>query len=464
VKFIGWPQVKMSELRAWLIPLVAKLRYGHRSPETLISGSILTLGLIALTIGLVWTSSLEITAQTAQLIVYVIALFETLLGLRVGMLRIGYRADEYMISPVSRFWRRAASYLIPAAFLPLPLIIALASHLGGSGWYFVVAVKILVLNALMFFGIGAVWGVLIRRVTRQLLARALLLVMSIIAVFSISGANWSIFDPAIIFSLNPSAYLSLLVFELAISVVAFAGIDLLIGQVTLTNRHFGRYYPIFTTVKALGSGSGSTSFYLTVKAITRDSFLHRRLAIIIFSSLILTGLLYAYRGWLSELSIDGLLISLFAVFSAVLAYVLSGNVIKQQQAKLEVGGVVANKSAIAIGTFLAGLLWMVMIGSVFWGIIDTTFGASSYLIVFVIAAINQFILAYGWAAKLAEAAHQSVAALATFGGLVLIGLVPAMLWSISSIGQIVFTQLIWLVFTVILLQITASRTGRQAYA
>lgn len=444
----------MAEARVFWVALWGKLRQGFAAPDRALSSALIAAGLLLLAVGLIWFSSLAIDQPTAQIIVYLIAVFELLLGLRVGMLRIGYRSDEYMISTSSRFWRRAINYLIPAICLPLPIFVAITANLVGLGWLGLVVGKALVLNAVMFFALGAIGGILIRRLTKRLFVRAALLVMSVIAIFVSLNTSALVFDPRLIFSNSYTTLLTVIIFELSVVAVVVVGIELMVGNITLTNRHFGRFYPILLSPHISGSGPGSTAFFLTIKSITRDSLVHRRLAAIVFGYIVVLGLLYNYAGLLEPVSVSGLVLSLFAVFGGSAVFVVSQNLhLKENLKKF---GVVAafNYSRLASGVFLGGLFWAIIAASVLWGVADITFGAGQWAYVLVMAVVTQYTLASGWSEKLITSRHQTLSTLTVFGMIILIGLVPALLWNVITVNQILFVQLIWLILTVILLQLT----------
>ncbi len=432
------------------------LRQALEKPAVVVSGGILLAVVFLLTVGLALLQPYELTIEASQSLLYGIAVFEILLGLRVGLLRVSGRESDYALSMSGRFWRRSLPYLLPALAIPLPAAMLLTARTGDTTGLWLVFLG-LATHYLQFFLAAVAVTVLFRRISRNLFARLALLFFGLIAVLATLSSNDFLFREVFLFEQHgaQAMFLSILA-HIGVTAVAVVVIEALLLGLRSRPLLFGRYWPLLRLSFLHGYGQGSSSFFHGNRLLLRDSRLHRRLAALLLGVLavlstaaVATGINSAYQ--FQPLVWHGLLL----VLAAAAAYNITQSIYHRLTWAANQRHAPVETAEIAVGSWCSGLVWfssfMVIIAGLLAGLL--LFDTAAYLTVGV-AAFNQYILLFGWQRNLQEASHQTVTRIIVFLMAVTVGFVPLFLWNAAPLATILVIQLLWLLLTAVLLYTT----------
>ncbi|MEX1051789.1 MAG: hypothetical protein WEC83_00140 [Patescibacteria group bacterium] len=449
---------------------VADLRVAWRQalgkPAVLVSSGLLLAIVFLLTVGLAVLQPYQLTVASAQGLLYGIAVFEILLGLRVGLLRLTGQDSDYAISKSGRFWRRSLPYLVPALLIPLPVAMLLATSLGQTGSITLIFIGFTT-HYLAFFLAAVAITVLFRRITANLFARLALLFLSLLVVLLSLSSSDFVFREVFLFEKNgnQAIFLSILA-HLSVTAIAAVIIEGMLGSLALRPRLFGRYWPLLRLSFLHGHGQGSSSFFQTNRLLLRDSRLQRRLAALLLGVLAVAAVAVVVKSLQAGYEFDGLIWrGLLLITSAAAAYSIA------ECAYARVGWVArqtylpVSQEEVATGSWFSGLIWLLSFVLIVTGLLSSYLAlTNSQTIVLIIAVVNQYILLFGWQGKLQQAYHQLTARTIVFLMAVTLGLVPLVMWELAAVQTIIITQLLWLLLTGALLAITRSAANEGRYA
>lgn len=447
----------MSEIKTFFLEIVAFSRKTSRSPESILSSISVTAIVFSLTILVLLAAPVFMTKELSLLFIYGLAIFEALLGLRVGFLRIGAYSNEQFLSVPSRFWKRSFPYLFPAILIPLPLSIAVTSFLATNPTNWWLILLSIIASYMLFFFLGIAWSMIIRVIARRVIPRLIILILSATVLVSVLSSGDFIFRVLLI-SQNYSDYLQIVVLLAELSTIVFLVIitDITLNHLPITVKKFGKYWPIFLVGKSHGHGQGSSSFFITNKLFVRSTAFHRRISSLILSLMLFMLIIYAvlYVGG-SQVDENIIIITLL-IFTAVSSLLISRPSAKAAHRTIdELSHLPVDKKKILVGSWLSGLAWQIGVATLFFGLVATwTNISASILYLVLIGATTQHVLFFGWSEKLSKAHHHNLSLFAVFALTVLLGILPVLLLPLSGFTQTVLIQLIWLGSIGILLHIT----------
>ena len=456
----------MVEAAQFTASIRVVFRQAFAKPAVVVSGGVFLAIVFLLTFGFAILQPYQLTTETAQAVLYVIAVFEIFLGLRVGLLRLSGNEGDYAISASGRFWRRSLPYLVPALLLPLPAAMLLATSQTTETTTALLFVG-LVTSYLQFFLVAVAVTVLFRRISSNLFARLSLLSLGLLTSLLLLTSNDFLFREVFLFQAQGGQVLLLSVIaHLSVTALAVVAIEGFLQSMRIRPRLFGRYWPIGRLSFLHGYGQGSSSFFQTNRLLLRDSRLHRRLAALLLGllavvsvSIIVASLSPAYQFdtimWRALI----LLLAAGAAYNiAEISYQRPKWAARQSHLPIETGEV-------AVGSWFSGLVWLLSFTLVITGVMANwqPTSVADYGII-ALAVINQYVLLFGWQNKLDGAEHQLAARTVVFLMAALIGLVPLAIWTIAPYQTIVVIQLLWLLLTGILLQATKKSPTEMRYA
>ena len=447
----------MNDLRIFFLELLAFSRKSSRTPESILSSISITAVVFSLTLLILLAIPVFMTKELALLFIYGLAIFEIILGLRVGLLRIGQNPHEQYLSTASRYWKRSFPYLFPALFIPIPIAIVITNFLATNptNWWLIL-VSILT-SYMMFFFLGVAWSMVIRVVAKRPWPRIVILILAITVLFSAVGSGDFIFR-TILTSQSHGDFTQLLVIIAQLSATAFLVLitEIALRGIRLTTQSFGKFWPILLNGRSLGYGQGSSTFFATNKLFIRSTAFHRRIISLILSLLLFLLIIH------SVLFVGGSAINQSIVLISILVFTaVSALLISRPSAQLANRSIsllrhlpVNNKKILA-GAWLAGLAWQTVIAVLFYGVVGTWININPEIIILIIiGASTQHLLFFGWSKKLTMAVHHNLSLFAVFSLAVLVGILPVLLLPVAGIVQTILMQLIWLGFIGILLHTT----------
>ncbi len=456
----------MVETAQFAASIRVAFRQALAKPATVVSGGVFLTIVFLLTFSLSILQSYQLTTVTAQAVLYVIAIYEIFLGLRVGLLRLSGKESDYAISASGRFWRRSLPYLAPALLLPLPAAMLLATSQSDTSSTALLFIS-LVTSYLQFFLAAVAATVLLRRISSNLFARLTLLVLGLLAVLLILTSNDFIFREVFLFqSQGSQAHILSILAHLSVAALAVVVIESLLQSVRIRPRLFGRFWPVGRLSFLHGYGQGSSSFFQTNRLLLRDSRLQRRLAALLLGLLAVVSVSVIVASIDAAYQFDGivwrgllLLLAAAAAYNiAEIAHLRPSWASRQTQLPIVI-------TEVAIGSWFSGLVWLLSFMLVITGLMAgwVTIVTADYAII-ALAVLNQYLLLFGWQGKLQDAEHQLAARTIVFLMAALIGLVPLAVWSIAPLPTILIIQLFWLLLTGVLLQATKKSFEGVRYA
>lgn len=455
----------MTEAAQLAASIRVALRQSLAKPVVLISAGVLILITFLLMIGIALLQPYQLTTAASQAMLYLVALFEIFLGIRVGLLRLSGKESDYAISASARFWRRSLPYLVPALLLPLPVLMAITgSQHATANWLLLLAS--LITSYLQFFLITLAATVWLRRISSNIVARLTLLFFGLLATILLLNSDNFLFREVFIFQRSGDQIILLSILaHLGVIALSELIIESLLQTIRIRPRLFGRYWPVLRLAFLPGYGQGSSSFFQTNRLLIRDSRLQRRLAALLLGmfgvvavSVISTTLDPAYQ--FTELVWKGLLLLLAATAAFNIAEIAH---LRPRWAGAQRYLPTAIKE-ITVGSWFSGWLWLLAFMIILTGLLAPwqPLGGGDYGVL-ALAATTQYLLLFGWQGKLRSAAHQLVAKTVVFLLAVIIGFVPLAIWSLAPLPTVAVVQSMWLLFTGILLLVT-SPTNAPDYA
>jgi len=442
----------MNSINYLFISSFKELFQSQRSPVATLSTILSLIGFGLITVGLVWFSTIEISPADALATLYISSLFLVLVGVRIGLLEIGSKAEMYMQTVNSRFWRKFFSFSWPLMIIILAFTLPLALNVAGVSWFGGLTVLNFLITEYLFLLAGVILSVVLRIITKIPILRVVLLGLLIIAISSFLRPSLITFNPDIVFG-ELNLRILYLLFALSSMVVLVGLIELLVGQISLRVRTVSRFLALGTATPPSGTGIGSIAYFQALKLFFRDTLIHRRLLLILLVFMMGVGLVQFYSFLFEPGQVQQIQLTLFSLFMAGGVYSLTENLFKQtddhqshlydQSSQLRVTG----------GRFLAILSVSLIIGSFFWAVTDLQ-NANLPLATLGLVVFTQQLLIFGWMRKIIKATHTTVTVLLTFLLTFMVGLVPVLLWEFSPLSQIISIQLLWLILVAILLQIT----------
>lgn len=456
----------MNELKIFFLEILAFSRKSSRSPESVLSSASITVVVLGLTALVLLAAPVFMTKELSLLFIYGLAIFETLLGLRVGFLRIGSNPNEQYLSVHNRFWKRSFLYFFPAILIPIPISIAVTSFLATNSTTWWLLFVSIIASYMTFFFLGIAWSMITRVIARRVVPRLIILFLSITILLSVVSSGDFVFRVLLV-SQNYSDYLQLVVLLAELSTVVFLVMitDIALNYLPITTKKIGKYWPILLVGRSHGYGQGSSSFFATNKLFIRSTAFHRRISGLVLSLILFLLIMYAflYVGG-SQINQSIILISIL-VFTAVSSLLISLPSAELAQRKIiTLKHLPVDEKRILAGGWLAGLAWQIGTAALFFGVIATWINLdSSILYLIMVGAATQHVLFFGWSDKLNKVRHHNLSLFAVFSLSVLLGILPVLLLPLSGVIQTLLMQLIWLGFIGILLHTTTKeRTVKYA--
>ena len=449
----------MSDLKILFLELLAFSRKSARTPESMLSSISITAVVFSLTLLVLLAAPVFMTKELALLFIYGLAVFEIILGLRVGFLRIGQNSNEQYLSTASRYWKRSFPYLFPALFIPIPLSIVVTNFLATNPTNWWLILLSILTSYMMFFFLGVAWSMITRVVAKRTLPRIVILILAVTILFSAVGSGDFVFR-AILTSQSHGDFTQLLVIIAQLSATAFLVliIEVALRSIRLTTKSFGRFWPIFLNGRSPGYGQGSSSFYITNKLFIRSTAFHRRIISLILSLLFFLLIIHSILFVGGSTINQSIILTSILVFTAVSALLISRPSAQLANRNINLlRHLPINNRKILAGAWLSGLAWQIVVAVIFYGVVSTWINIDPRVItLIIIGASTQHLLFFGWSKKLTAAVHHNLSLFAVFSLTVLVGILPVLLLPVAGIVQTVLIQLIWLGFISILLHTTTN--------